>query len=215
MLSRASHTDARSTWLLIALGAVLGALFVSGISPHDRLTWFMEVLPVMLGIPALVLTFKRFPLTTVLYLGIFIHALVLIMGGAYTYARVPLGFEIAEWLNMSRNPYDKIGHFMQGFVPALLAREVLIRGAYVRTQGMLFFLVTCTVLAFSAFYELIEWWAALAMGGNAEDFLGLQGYQWDTQSDMFYALCAAMLAQLLLGPVQSNQIRRLQKDLPA
>lgn len=213
-MATTQNTDPRITPLLLALGAVLGAMLVSGVSPHDRLTWFMEVFPVMVAVSALVFTFKKFPLTTVLYCGIFLHALVLIMGGAYTYARVPLGFEIAELLNISRNPYDKIGHFMQGLVPALLAREILMRGVYVRTRGMLFFLVTCTVLAFSAFYELIEWWAALAMGGSAEDFLGLQGYEWDTQSDMFYALCGAIFAQLVFGPLQAAQIRRLSPQGP-
>ncbi|MCQ8896608.1 DUF2238 domain-containing protein [Limnobacter humi] len=201
--------DPRRPWLLVGLGLIMGALLVSACKPYDRMTWFMEVLPVFIALPLMCISHRRFPLTTVLYVAIFFHCLVLIMGGAYTYARVPLGFQIADWLGMTRNPYDKIGHFMQGFVPALLVREILIRRHEVRTVAMRFLLTTCVVLAFSAFYELIEWWAALAMGGSADDFLGTQGYVWDTQSDMFWALCAALLAQILFGPLQSAQMRHL------
>ncbi|HEY1057565.1 MAG TPA: DUF2238 domain-containing protein [Limnobacter sp.] len=206
-----SSMDPRRPWLLVGLGLILGALLVSAYKPYDRMTWLMEVLPVLIALPLMCASHRRFPLTTVLYIAVFVHCLVLIMGGAYTYARVPLGFQIADWLGMTRNPYDKIGHFMQGFVPALLVREILIRRNEVRTAAMRFFLITCVVLAFSAFYELIEWWAALAMGGNADDFLGTQGYVWDTQSDMFWALCAGLLAQVVLGPLQSAQIRHLTK----
>jgi putative membrane protein len=139
----------------------------------------------------------------------FIHALVLMLGGAYTYARVPLGFQLAEWLDLSRNPYDKIGHFFQGFVPALAAREILVRGSYVRGRKMLAFIVVCIVLAVSAAYELIEWAAALALGQGADEFLGTQGDPWDTQSDMFCALVGAIAALLLLSRAHDRQIARL------
>ena len=140
----------------------------------------MEVFPIFIAVPILWITYSRFPLTTVLYVCIFLHALVLMLGGAYTYARVPLGFEVAQLLGMHRNPYDKIGHFVQGFVPALAAREILLRGDYVRGRKMLAFIVMCIVLAISAFYELIEWLAALALGQGADEFLGTQGDPWDT-----------------------------------
>jgi putative membrane protein len=142
----------------------------------------------------MVATYRRFPLTTLLYACIFVHCLVLILGGVYTYARVPLGFQIADLFHLTRNPYDKIGHFFQGFVPALVAREILIRGAFVNGRRMLNFLITCVVLAISAFYELIEWWVALLAGQGADEFLGTQGYVWDTQSDMLLALIGAIVA---------------------
>jgi putative membrane protein len=150
-------------------------------------------------------------LTTVVYVCIFVHALVLMLGGAYTYARVPLGFQIADLFGLHRNPYDKIGHFFQGFVPALIAREILIRGRYVRGRGMLAFLVMCVVLAVSAAYELIEWAVALAAGQGAVDFLGTQGDPWDTQSDMFFALVGAAAALLLLSSLQDRQIHELEQ----
>ena len=198
------------TGMLWAGGAILvSALVVSGVSPYDRLTWLMEVLPVMIVLPLLGFTYQRFPLTTLLYVAIFAHALVLIGGGTYTYARVPLGFQLQEWFELSRNPYDKIGHFMQGFVPALAAREILIRGAWVRGPRMLAFLVVCVVLAISASYELIEWAAALILGQGAEEFLGTQGDPWDTQSDMFMALLGACTALLMFARWQDRQISRL------
>jgi len=143
---------------------------------------------------------------------IFLHALVLMLGGAYTYARVPLGFEIADLLGSTRNPYDKIGHFFQGLVPALAAREILIRGAFVRGRKMLALLVVCVVLAISATYEFIEWGAALAIGQEAQDFLGTQGYAWDTQSDMFFALIGAVVALLLFSGLQDRQILKLGRE---
>ncbi len=169
----------------------------------------MEVLPVVIVIPLLWLTWQRYPLTPLLYACIFVHALVLILGGTHTYARVPLGFEIADLLGLTRNPYDKIGHFFQGFVPALAAREILLRGAYVRGRKMLAFVVVCVVLAISATYELIEWGAALALGQGAEEFLGTQGYVWDTQSDMFSALIGAVTALLFFAGLHDRQIRKL------
>jgi putative membrane protein len=196
----------------LALGsAVLLALLAwSGARPYDRATWAMEVAPVVLVLPLLWATRRRFPLTRLLYACIFVHALVLMLGGAYTYARVPLGFEIAEALGLQRNPYDRIGHFFQGFVPALAAREVLVRGAWVRGRAMLAFLVVCVVLAVSATYEFIEWGAALALGQGADEFLGTQGDPWDTQSDMFAALLGALAALALLSRVHDRQIERLR-----
>lgn len=196
--------------LVIAAIALVVLLAISGFDPYDRPTWLLEVFPVLIALPLMALTYRRFPLTTLLYTLIFLHAIVLMAGGAYTYARVPLGFWIADVLDMDRNPYDKIGHFMQGFAPAMVAREILIRGAYVQGRRMLAFLVICVVLAISAGYELIEWAAALAFGQGAEEFLGTQGYVWDTQSDMFYALIGACAALLLLTRLHDRQIARLE-----
>jgi putative membrane protein len=190
--------------------ALVALLAVSGARPYDRLTWALEVLPVLIGLPVLWATWRRFPLTTLLYVCIFLHAGVLMLGGAYTYARVPLGFQLAELLDLGRNPYDKIGHFMQGFVPALVAREILIRGRHVAGKRMLSFVVLCIALAISAAYELIEWAAALALGQGAEEFLGTQGDPWDTQWDMFLALVGALTAQLTLGRVHDRQLDRLR-----
>lgn len=188
----------------------LGILLIySGIRSYEFLTWLMEVLPIMIALPILISTYRRFPLTTLLYSVIFLHAVVLIWGGMYTYARVPLGFEIAQWLGMDRNPYDKIGHFMQGFAPALIAREILIRGNYVNGRRMLTFIVISIVLAISASYELIEWGAALWMGQGADEFLGTQGYIWDTQSDMFFALIGSVVALVFFGKYHDSLIRRL------
>lgn len=191
-----------------ALGTALtaGLLLLSGLSPYDRLTWWMEVLPVVIAWPILAATRRSHPLTPLAYLLVFLHACVLMMGGAYTYARVPIGFEVQEWLDLDRNPYDKLGHFFQGLVPALLAREILLRGAYVHGRRMLFFLVVCVALAISAVYELIEWWAALVMGQGADEFLGTQGDQWDTQSDMFTALLGAIAVQLSLARLHDRQL---------
>jgi putative membrane protein len=155
-------------------------------------------------------TYRRFPRTTLLYACIFLHALVLMLGGAYTYARVPLGFHIQDLLQLGRNPYDKIGHFFQGFVPALVAREILIRGAYVQGRRMLAFIVVCIVLAISASYELIEWGAAIALGQGADEFLGTQGDPWDTQSDMLLALIGASSALLLFSRLHDRQIAGLR-----
>jgi putative membrane protein len=186
-------------------------LALSGYRPYDRGTWLLEVLPVVIALPILWATYRRFPLTTLLYVLIFLHALVLMLGGAYTYARVPLGFQIQDLFHLGRNPYDKIGHFFQGFVPALVAREILIRGGFVRGRRMLVFIVLCIVLAISAAYELIEWAAALALGQGAEAFLGTQGDPWDTQSDMFMALVGGVLALTLLSRLHDRQIERLAR----
>ena len=202
------QTD-RTPWLLAALGVLLAFLAWSGVHPYERTTWYLEVFPVFVAVPLLWATYRRFPLTNLLYALIFVHALVLMLGGAYTYARVPLGFHLAEVLGLSRNPYDKIGHFFQGFVPALAAREILVRGAHVRGAKMLAFVVVCIVLAISATYELIEWGAALALGQGADEFLGTQGDPWDTQSDMFCALIGAVTSLALLSRWHDRQIQRM------
>ncbi len=193
---------------LLAL-LVLGALLASAVAPHDRATWFLEVAPVLIAAPLLYATRHRFPLTPLLYVLIALHALVLIYGGSHTYARVPLGFWLQDALGLARNPYDKLGHFMQGFVPALLAREILLRNALVARGRMAGFLCVCVALAVSAVYELIEWWAALLLGGGAVDFLGTQGDPWDTQADMFWALIGALAALALLARTHDRQMARL------
>jgi putative membrane protein len=195
---------------LILLAVTALALVVSGVAPYDRATWWMEVAPVLIGAPILIATFSRFPLTPLLYRLIFVHALILILGGHYTYARVPLGFWAQELLDFSRNHYDRLGHFAQGFVPAILARELLLRTSPLVRGKWLFCIVTCVCLAFSAFYEMIEWWAALAGGEAAESFLGTQGDVWDTQWDMFLALVGALSAQLLLSRLHDRALVRIQ-----
>jgi len=197
----------RTAALWIA-GASL-ALFVSGIAPYDRTTWWLEVFPVLLGAPVLAATSRRFPLTPLVYALLFVHALILMLGGHYTYARVPLGFWLEDALHLARNHYDRLGHFAQGFVPALLAREILLRRTPLRRGGWLFFLVSCVCLALSACYELIEWGSAVIGGAAAADFLGTQGDVWDTQWDMLIALIGAVVAQLGLARVQDEQIARL------
>lgn len=196
--------------LLLPAGALLLALFLiyTGVSATEKVTWIMEVTPVIIIVPLLLLTAKRYPLTPLLYALIFFHAIILMVGGQYTYAKVPVGFDVQAWLDLSRNPYDKLGHFFQGLVPALAAREILARGQFVRGRKMLAFLVCCVALAISATYELIEWWAALAMGQGADDFLGTQGDPWDTQSDMFCALLGALTTVILLAGVHCRQLKR-------
>jgi putative membrane protein len=201
----------RATLLLVLGAVVLAALVASGIAPYERGTWVLEVAPVLVALPVLAFTRQRFPLSTLLYILIALHMLVLILGGAYTYARVPLGFWLQELMGLGRNPYDKIGHFMQGLVPALVAREILLRGAYVHGRRMAGFLSVCVAMAVSAVYELIEWWAALALGQGADEFLGTQGDIWDTQSDMFLALIGATVAVTLLAKWQDRQMVVLPK----
>jgi putative membrane protein len=204
------------TPLAIAALLLLAALLVSGLHPYDRVTWLMEVMPVLIALPILACTRERFPLSQLLYALIFVHALILIAGGAYTYARVPFGFWLQDLLGTMRNPYDKIGHFAQGLVPALVAKEILWRGNYVKTPSnarggpMLAFLAVCIAMAISAWYELIEWWSALLMGQGADEFLGTQGDQWDTQSDMCMAFIGALVAMLLLARWHDRQIARLR-----
>jgi putative membrane protein len=194
---------------LALAAAVVAALVASGISPYDRATWWLEVLPAMIALAALVATRRSYPLTLLLYLLIAAHCLVLIYGGAYTYARVPLGFWLQDVLGTQRNPYDKIGHFMQGFVPAMIAREILLRGGHVRAGKMAAFLCVCVALAVSAVYELVEWWAALAMGQGADEFLGTQGDEWDTQSDMLLALIGSCSALAAFSRLHDRQLAAL------
>lgn len=179
----------------------------SAILPKDLFTWFLEVIPVFIGLLILVLTQKKFPLTPLLYILILIHMIILMVGGHYTYAEVPLFDWLKEAFEQSRNNYDKVGHFAQGFMPAILAREILIRKNIV--QGMkiwLNYIILSIILAFSAFYELVEWWVAIAVGENAEAFLGTQGYIWDTQSDMGYALFGGIVALLVLSKLHDKQL---------
>lgn len=185
---------------------LVAGLAVSGVQAFDQATWLMEVFPVLLALPLMAASYRRFPLTPLLYALIFVHCMVLIMGGTYTYARVPLGFAIQDWLHLSRNPYDKIGHFMQGFEPAILAREILIRGRHVQGRKMLIYVILSIVLAFSAFYELIEWAAAISLGQGADEFLATQGDPWDTQSDMLFALIGGSTALLLLSRWHDRQL---------
>lgn len=185
------------------------ALVASGIAPTDRPTWLMEVAPVLIALPILIATRQRFPLTDLLAVLIALHALVLILGGTYTYAHVPFGFWLQDMLGTARNPYDKIGHFMQGFVPALAAREILLRGAYVHGKRMAAFLCICVAMAISACYELIEWAAAVALGQGADEFLGTQGDVWDTQSDMLMALIGSTTAMALLARWHDRQLAAL------
>ena len=197
---------------LVFLAAVVAiALAWSAVAPTDRLTWWMEVAPVLIAAPVLVVTYRAFPLTDLLYGLIGLHALVLILGGTYTYAEVPLGYWLQDTFALGRNPYDKIGHFMQGLVPALVAREILLRGGHVRRGWMLGFLSVCVALAVSASYELIEWWAALIMGQGAAEFLGTQGDEWDAQSDMFFALLGALVALAAFTRIQDRQAARLTR----
>ena len=191
----------------LLLGAVLGLLVLSGISPQtDRLTWFLEMFPVMIGAVVLLVTWPRFPLTPLLCWLIALHAVILIVGGYYSYSEVPLFDWLRDLFGWSRNHYDRVGHVAQGFVPAIIAREILIRRSPLRPGRWLFFLVTCVCLAFSAFYELIEWWSAVAFGDGATAFLGTQGDTWDTQWDMFLALVGALSSQVLLAGVHDRQL---------
>jgi len=188
---------------------VLVCLVLSGIGPYDRETWFLEVAPVLVAVPLLLFSYRRFRLTDLLYALIAVHALILVLGGHYTYARVPVGFWVRDLLDLGRNHYDRLGHVAQGFIPAMIARELLLRLTPLRRGGWLFTLVTCVALAISAFYELLEWWVAVAIGEEANAFLATQGDVWDTQWDMFLALLGALLAQLTLSGVQDRQLAAL------
>lgn len=204
-------TKASPSIPLILLGLVLAALTWSGIGPADRLTWFMETVPVMIGIAILVPSWKRFRLTPLVYYLITLHACLLVIGGHYTYAEVPWFNDLKEAFDLSRNYFDRVGHFVQGFVPAIIAREILIRKTCLKSGGWLFLYVVSFCLAFSAFYEMVEWWAAIFTETGAEAFLGTQGDVWDTQWDMFLALIGAILGQIILGPYHDRQIARLQQ----
>jgi putative membrane protein len=193
--------------VLVAVGTI--ALVISGIHPYDRVTWLMEVFPVLVGIPVLVALSPRFQFTPLACRLILIHCIILMIGGHYTYARVPLGFWVQDLFDLSRNHYDRLGHIAQGFIPAILVREILLRRSPLLPGKWLFFLVASVCLAISACYEFIEWWAALLGGEGADAFLGTQGDVWDTQWDMFLALMGAILAQMSLARLHDRQIERL------
>ena len=188
---------------------VLAALGVSAIAPYDRPTWFLEVAPVLIALPLLAATRRRFPLSDLLLICIAVHCLILIAGGRWTYARVPLGDWLRQAWDLARNPYDRLGHFAQGFVPALVAREILLRRQVLRRPGFLPFLVVCICLAISATYELIEWAAAVLLGQGADEFLGTQGDPWDTQWDMAMALIGATTALVTCSRLQDRALARL------
>jgi putative membrane protein len=196
---------------IIFLVTLCVLLVATSASPYDRLTWLMEVAPVMIVLPILVLTYRQFPLTPLLYVFLFLHAIVLITGGAFTYARVPLGFWMQDLFQFSRNNYDRIGHFFQGLVPALAAREILLRRGSVSSRRMASFLAICVAMAISACYELIEWAAAVGLGQKADDFLGTQGDPWDTQWDMFMCLIGSVVAVTGLSREQDRQIESLRR----
>ena len=187
----------------------LVTLIWSAIQPKDQFTWFLEVSPAMIGAAVLALTYRSFQLTTLLYILILGHCIILMVGGHYTYAEVPLFDYIRDLTGSQRNNYDKVGHFAQGFVPAMIAREIIIRKHIIEASAWRSFFIVSFCLALSAFYELIEWWVALATGEGAEAFLGTQGDPWDTQSDMALALTGAIVALLLLGRLHDRQLRRL------
>jgi len=196
----------RNLWLII----FFATLIWSGIGPKDYPTWVLEVLPAVIGFAVLVATRRRFPLTPLAYVLILAHCIILMVGGHYTYAEVPLFDWIRDGFDLQRNNFDKLGHFMQGFVPAIVAREILLRNAIIAGRGWMSFLIVCICLAISAFYELIEWWVAVLSGEAAEAFLGTQGYVWDTQSDMMYAMIGAIAALALLSKFHDGQIRKIE-----
>jgi len=198
-----------AVWLLIFF-----AVFIwSAISPHDTFTWFLEVLPAVLGLIILAVTFRIFPLTSLTYWLILIHAIILMIGGHYTYAEVPLFNWVRDTVDLSGNHYDKVGHFAQGFIPAIIAREILIRKSPLKPGKWLFWIVVSICLAISAFYELIEWWVAVASGTAADAFLGTQGYVWDTQSDMLLALIGAISSLIMFGKYHDRLLGKLPKAL--
>jgi putative membrane protein len=195
----------------LVLLLIIAAVFVwSGISPHDRMTWWLEVAPVIIAVPLMLATHRRFPLTILTWVLIAIHAVIPMVGGHYTYARVPLFDTIRDTFDLARNHYDRLGHFAQGFVPAIVAREILLRTSPLRRGGWLFTLVTAVCLAISALYELLEWASAVIAGDGAIDFLGSQGDVWDAQKDMLLALIGAIVAQLILAKLHDRQLRRIE-----
>ena len=195
----------KSIWL----GIFFAVLIWSAIDPKDYPTWWLEVAPALIGLVILALSYKKFPLTPLVYGLILFHCVILMVGGHYTYAEVPLFDWVRDTFEQSRNNYDKVGHFTQGFVPLMITREILIRKKVVNGRGWMHFLALCFVLAFSAFYELIEWFVAAVNDGAAEAFLGTQGYVWDTQSDMLWALIGGICAILVLAKLHDKQIKNV------
>lgn len=192
--------------------SILGAVFVwSAIKPHDYFTWFLEVFPVLIVLPLLIATYRKFPFTHLVYVLILLHAIILLVGGHYTYAEMPLFSWLRDYYSWDRNYYDRLGHVAQGFIPAIVTREILLRASPLRSGKWLFFLVVCVCLAASACYEFLEWWVALASGSDAVAFLATQGDIWDTQWDMFLALLGAISAQVLLAKLHDKQMMQMQR----
>lgn len=198
----------RKHWLLVIIFLI--GLISSGIYPHDYFTWMLEILPAIIGLMILIFTYKKFRFTDLTYFLILAHCYILFVGGHYTYAEVPLFDWIKELLHQSRNNYDKVGHFAQGFVPALIVREMLIRLEIVQKGMWISFLTICVCVSISVFYELFEWFIAVASGQSAEAFLGTQGYVWDTQSDMLYALIGAVCMIIFMSRFQDKQIKKVK-----
>jgi putative membrane protein len=201
------NTWPRGLVLYLVVSAV--GLVWTGIAPFDRTTWWLEVAPVLIGVALMLPTARRFPLSSLLYLLLSMHAIVLMVGGHWTYARVPIGDMVMEWVDLARNPYDRLGHLFQGFVPAILTRELFLRTSNLGRGKWLVFVSIAAPLAFSAFYEMLEWWTALAAGAAATDFLGTQGDVWDTQWDMFLAGLGAVLALATLSRLHDRSLARL------
>lgn len=199
----------KALWLII----YFLVLIWSGINPKDYFTWFLEVFPALIGLGVMAATYKSFRLTPLTYTLILVHSIILMVGGHYTYAEVPLFDWIRDSFGMARNNYDKVGHLAQGFIPAIIAREILLRKEIITRRSWLAFIVVCICLAISAFYELIEWGAALLSGEAAEAFLGTQGYIWDTQSDMAIALLGAILALVILSKIHDRQLQEIREIL--
>ena len=195
---------------LFLLGSLSFVLIWSAIKPHDYFTWFLEVLPALLAVSVLAFTFKKFRFTNLVYAVVWLHCIVLMVGGKYTYAEVPLFDYFKEVFGLARNNYDKVGHFMQGFSPALIAREVFIRQEIVNGKWWTYFLSAAVPLAFSAFYELVEWWISIASGSAGDSFLGTQGYVWDTQTDMFMCFVGSVSSLFLLSEWQNRQMKSLE-----
>lgn len=195
----------RSLWLILFFAVLIWSV----IDPKDLFTWLLEVFPALIGLVVLAKTYRSFPLTPLVYTLILLHSIILMIGGHYTYAEVPLFDWFRDWFGATRNNYDKLGHLAQGFVPVLIARELVIRKHIIQGRGWQIFFCICTCLAISAVYELLEWGVAIASGESAEAFLGTQGYPWDTQSDMFYALIGAMTALLLLSRYHDRQLKNI------
>lgn len=194
---------------MVLLTAALVALAISAIRPHDYPTWLMEIAPILIGIPILLISYPRFPLTPLLYRLLFVHALILMVGGHYTYAEVPLGYWMKESFGFARNHYDRIGHFAQGFVPAILTREILLRRSPLVTGKWLTFLTICVCMTVSVFYEFIEWWSAVIGGDAADAFLGTQGDVWDTQWDMFFCFIGASVSLALVSKIHDRFLQSL------
>ena len=197
-------------YLSILVTSFIFVLIWSAIRPHDYFTWFLEVFPAIIALPILFFTYKKFPLTQLLYILILLHAVILMVGGHYTYAEVPLFNWLRDMFHLDRNYYDRVGHVAQGFVPAMIAREILLRNQVVKQGAWLYFLVCCISLSISAFYEFLEWWVARASGSDAVAFLATQGDVWDTQWDMFLALVGAICAQILLAKLHDKQLRQIE-----